>query len=204
MSVETFYDKVDTQGCLAVGATGIVAANMNSDGSVYLCRDMGAGGIAGDFEHTLETSLTAYTGALAFGGIWGLANAKQKYFFGDSSVLYWWNMGGDLVLVLAGDGLFDYSVALSLSTTYYITITRIVPTTIYCVIYSDAARTVVVDTLTPPLADGIDFRYVYTGYNYDTDESGLKMSFTVDNLDLGLWKDTVAEIAPLSGDGRSL
>lgn len=178
------YTEVDTNGWLAVTGDRITATAMQNESAAYVYRDLGVGGITGDFVHQLETTCSAISSDDSWGGVWGLANMVSGYFFGDSNTLNWARVSGTPRLFLTGDGLFDFSVALAYDTPYYVTIERICPTTLRAYIYSDAARTVLVDTLTPPLADGIPFRYLYAAYNYDQNQPTQTISFTVANLEI--------------------
>ena len=201
MSVEIYaYTEVDTNGWLTVAQSLITAASMQNESNAYVYRDMGAGGISGNFVCTLETAVTAVSGSSSFGGVWGYANVAGNYASWDGGAyvdVHWIGTR----LVIEGGALFDLSSALSLSTTYYLTIKR-VGLVVTCYIYSDEDRETLVDSISTTLTVASTYRYAYAAFNYDENQAGRTISYTVENLDIGL--NPAPDITGVSGDGRRL
>jgi len=81
-----------------------------------------------------------------------------------------------------GAGVIDDSINLAWNTTYYLTTDR-AGAVITCKIYSDAARTVLVDTISGACA-ATTCRYAFGCASYDTSTAGKSITFDVYDMDL--------------------
>jgi len=154
-------------------------------------RDLGVGHLV-DFVHEFETKVTEIgtIGDLAF--VYAFANtiddARSWFVDNAEAVQVWWYNpnGSSIKLYLQetdGGWTQDISGALALNTDYYCTLTRS-GATVTLQIYSDAARTTLVDTLTVSIPSAHTYRYVFAAVSYNT-ATAHSATAIIRNLDLG-------------------
>ena len=192
----TTYTEVDPNSRYTATSTKIDVAGLDRSEDAYVYKDYGVNFFAGDFTH----KITAYIGSASQNGgflrmAWGLANAlndvsglrgaAENYL----ECYITKNDASNRTINIAeyyGSNGVDTSINLSLDTPYYLTIVRdeAVGTygTLYCYIYSDSARTTLVDTLTITLRAKVDFRYLYGANSFNNSTSGLAFTGYVENL----------------------
>ena len=190
MAIEdyTTYAEDDPNSRITVATNKIDFAALTRGENAQVTKDKGANHFAGDFEHLVDLYISAHA-TIAQAALWAL-----------------WNAVGSIEECLGGNGIYvhffeavtntyclrmteryggvtynssDYVT--SLSTAYYLTIKR-ASTTLTCKIYSDAARTNLLGTLTLTLHSTEQYQYVYALQSRGT----LTGSITgyVENLDL--------------------
>lgn len=183
---------------ISTTTTRCTATDLDRDDEAYCYDDKGANNFDGDFEHLCDVYITSADN-LGISGIWALANA-----IGASDDLK--SAGESYLQVFCyrdGNGVYNIRLieydypnnytdlyVCSVQTMYYLEIERdeSVGTygTLYCRIYSDAARTNLLDTLSLTLhSSKKDFRYVYgiMSRNYAVSVTQ-EISCYVENLDL--------------------
>lgn len=180
----TDYVEVDPNNYWSQTTTRNTATNLLKSDDSYLYKDYGSGHF-GDFEHLIDFCMTASV-LNGWMGVWALVNAEGSYA----------DMANDVPMVSIGHyadpanrkivlrwkgGESDEYTNLSLDTTYYLTIKRS-GTTLTCKIYSDAARTTLLDTLTVTCGTGT-FQYLEAGFSLDFTGTET-ISAYVENLDL--------------------
>lgn len=171
MAVENFitYTEVDPNSRITVTSTRVTWTDLdrNERGQVY--KDKGVDFFNGAFVHTLTLKITAI-GSGVFMGIWHLRNTVAD-FPGANPTLHLGcslGFGNDFRLTLqsidSGGAVSDFT-ALDFNTNYYLTITRDEALgsfgRVSCKIYTDAARTTLLDTITVDVGVKSDFRYIY-------------------------------------------
>jgi len=184
MALEDFttYTEVDPNARIAVTANRVTWASLQRDEDAYVYIDKTANYFAGNFKINVTHRIT--TGA----------NSGLVYFCTMTNLVDDWkgidDALGDALGVFSHkhdtlttyhigitevDGGASYSstqYTVTVDTDYYLTLTRdeTVGTygTLYLYIYSDVARTTLLDTLTLALHDKIDFRYFYACQSYNS------------------------------------
>jgi len=163
----TTYTEVDPDGVVTVTATKVEVTAMLRGTNSYVYDDKGAGHFSGDFEHLLEGYMSSSSVNYSRWGIWGLSDLTN-YEYDNSNgqevgdfVSLLIKTGGYFVIDIGQDGYatYDRSVTLNKDTVYYLKIKR-VGTTFYCYIYSDSARTTLVDTLSCSVTVR-SYQYIY-------------------------------------------
>jgi hypothetical protein len=195
------YTEVDPNGRFAVAANKITVTGITTNEDAHVYRDMVAkksGYFDGDFTHLVTFQSSNYS-SIAHGWYpWTLANDVDDWkglVDGGKDALtiqVWKTNGADLILYLAelasGTPTVD-TFTWTLGTTYYTTLIRDESVgangTLYLYIYSDAARTTLLDTLSVTLTQKIDFRYIYAANSYNQGEDRSNDGF-IQDLDMGL------------------
>ena len=183
----TTYDAdTDPNERFTVAAAKITITGLLNNEDAYVYADKGASHFGPTFTHDLETKTTASVSGkfIAWavtnfiddfnGGCWAGAGTGLGVFYEQGTKLW----------LLNGDGnLSDSWASATLGTLYYITVERTSETAVVERIYTDAARTVLADTLAVSVTNGQRFQYVYgaQSWNSGTDSS---VSGYVENLDL--------------------
>lgn len=159
----TTYTEVDPGSTLTVAANSVTATNMNRNTATYVYKDFGAD-YFGDFTHESALIATAMAAGSSLAG-WELANIindTQAIYASDGLIVRLFNSAGTILFqmseVQGGVNSTDSYIA-SLSAQYYMRIKR-TGTNLTCQIFSDAARTVLLDTLILTCAT-TKFRYQY-------------------------------------------
>ena len=175
----TAYTKVDPNSHFysVTNLAADFAIFKNED--MYLYKDYTAGYFDGDFTHLVTVNYDSSNDA-SFAGIWGLANDVNDFkgiedIAEDYLVVYLTETAPDYFIYLqecvAGATYSDFG-EINNGTDYFLKIVRneAIGTygTLYCYIYSDEARTVLVDTLTLTLHKKTDFRYIYAVVSYNS------------------------------------
>lgn len=164
-------------------------AYSNEDAWVY--KDKGVDHFT-DFKHDVEIKASAPTGLWRAGLVWGLSNAVQDYQTlkaANEETLWVFArsiMDTDLVLSLIesynGDSYTSTSAVKTPATPYYLTIEK-TGTAATCKIYSDSARTSLIETLQLTLHGDWNWRYVF-GCNTNNDGNDYFITTDIDDLNL--------------------
>lgn len=190
----TTYTEVDPGSDYTVTSTTIDVSGLKRNIDAYVYKDFGAAYFDGDFIHYYEMNAHGATNGIWYN--WGLANIVDDFNGIDSS-------SGDLLAVNiysiypstvqlrecdAGTIYFD-SGTINNDTLYYFTVERdeSVGTygTLYCRIYSDEAKTTLVDTLTVALhSSKKDYQYFYAANSHNSGTTENFASGSSQNYDL--------------------
>ncbi|MGD9496380.1 MAG: hypothetical protein AB7Y46_08715 [Armatimonadota bacterium] len=179
----TYTEYNEVHDPLAVTATLITASDLDREHDHYVYRDFGVGAL-GNLTYELETQVTAGNHSLAFGGIWGIANLVDDWsgWVGSPALFWYWNPYGNGPQVRLQASSQDDSVGLAVSTMYYVRIVR-AGTTCTAYVYSDAARTTLVDSMSVACS-GDAYRYLYAAFNVEANQPVRQISYTVGHLTL--------------------
>jgi hypothetical protein len=198
----TTYTRVAPTTNLTVTANRIVFNDVERQNPALVWADKGAGFFSGDFTHQVEFSITAHE---SNGAIYPWALTNQVRNIGDVTngvyILCYDNAGtGQIYFEEYTDGApadssDGTSLAYSLSTTYYLTITR-VGAVYTCTIRTGSHEGTVVDTLTFT-SSAVAFRYIY-GMSTNLFRSAVAMTGQIDNLNLsaGFTVTTIGNVEP--------
>jgi len=206
----TTFTEVDPNSDLTVTATRITVDTMRRDVSAYVYKDRGVGFFGGDYEHDVDVNCSAATANESEMVVWMLSNVVKDKGNHEAAnddfhlvTLFRWTDGLRIYLQERyGTSTYsDIYVGLSYGVTYYLTIKRdeSIGTygRLYCYIYSDSARTTLIDTLQLDLHEKEDFRYIY-GLASRTSTGTQTISGYVENLRMPLaLTQTVTEILGL-------
>ena len=190
------FTEVDPNSHLTVAENVITFADLVRNEDAWVYYDFGADYFDGDFEYQVEFNISAINSSASV-AVWMLANLIDspkdiEDASGDFFCVFLYRAGeGRRIYLRECDGGTAYSEIYSdfpLATDYYLTIKRDenIGTygTIYCYIYSDADRTILVDTLSIALhTSKKDFRYLY-GLNSNNWGTPYTISGTVSNLNI--------------------
>jgi len=192
----TTYTEVDPNSRLTVTDSKVdVVGLLRNDGDTHVYKDLGIDYINGDYSNLFEVFVSAGdAGGLFINWMlsndiddWnGLESANNPY-----HGLYVTVVNGTIQFILkesvGGVGYQDSSIALALSTLYYITVERKQSVgdygTLYAKIYDDAGRTNLLDTLTVTLHIKQNFRYIFAMNSAYFDNANSITGYT-QNLDL--------------------
>lgn len=167
------FAETDPNSHLTLTASRVTYAGLINNEDAFLYKDFGADHFAGDFEHLVDFKVTsADDGGYVY--IWGLTNSADDIldiqgasgsFLACSLVRTGSDYNFRILEVDSGAGPYYDTFASTVNTAYYLKIKRdeTVGTygTLYCYIYSDSARTNLVDTLEVALhTSKKDFRYL--------------------------------------------
>ena len=204
----TTFTEVDPDAEISVAASVITFTALDRNNDAYVYKDAGAAHFSGNFTHNVDINFSS-VGSSSLTYVWALTNTVDDYkgiddASGDALSLRVYGNLGTPKLILAQlnsgtEGSDSYN-SFALSTDYYITITRDMGVgtygTLYAYIYSDAGRTIPIDTLIETLAADVDFRYVFGLLNYNSSNSGAtyEATGTVSNLDLTEAADSIDSI----------
>jgi hypothetical protein len=182
----TTYTEVDESADITVIANKITVDTMLITANSYVTKSHGANHF-GNFEHKIDVRFTVIS-TTNFTGFWGISNSYYTLLSMDNNNegMHAWiaNVGGDYRIYIKDytNNNIDFYGGLALSTSYYTTIKRD-GTTLTCKIYSDSARTVLLDTLTI-ICTNTTYSNVIPMSGYDNTVNGRTSTYTVDNLDL--------------------
>lgn len=171
----TTFTEVDPGGYIAITSNTITLNNLftaNSTANVY--KDMGDGYYSGDFEFQFSFNIDVIetTGHLPICLLSNTTydqNIERNILEQDGLNCLVYNNAGTRIFVLeehfAGTLYQDAYSSLSEDTDYYVTFKRVESVgtygTIYAYIYSDSARTTLLDTLSVTLHGKVNFRYIH-------------------------------------------
>lgn len=192
----TIYTEVDVDADRIQKTSNHIDIYCIGNEDTYVYKDKGVGHF-GNFKHLIDGACASAVGLGARGPIWVLSNlvddlkgqrtAENKYL-----ALYFYKedpaapISEPIFLEYWDGSTYHYDTSNFdhiYGTMYYFTITRD-GTTLTCKIYSDSARTNLLDTLTLEVTTD-SFRYIYAGCTYDGDVIDTrKMDCDIENLDL--------------------
>ena len=179
----TTFTEVDPGSNYTLTATKMNVNAIDSGANAYTYKDYIADHF-GDFEHLLDIYTGSGTGLHTLGGCWAIGNSYGTVMdyvaSNDAMVVYIYELPHLLYLrdfVVDNLDSFSYSD----NTYYYLTIKR-AGTTLTCKIYSDAARTNLLATLSI-VCTNTKMRYCQGVFNYEWD-TGTSLSYYIENLDL--------------------
>lgn len=181
------YTEVDPDEYLSVFTHGILASAMIKNTAAYVKKDYG-GNHFGDFEHLLEVQLTSIDDG-AIGVMWMLSSNSETNTHNDglanneAIALYFYraDLAYRLTLINFVDDSSDTYGMDAPPNIYYLTIKR-VGTAGTVVIYSDAARTAELDTLTLTVPS-TKYRYLIAVASREAAGTE-KITYIVNRLDL--------------------
>jgi len=193
----TTYEEEDPLGHISKTASRVTVTNISIDEVAYVVKDKGVDHFDGDFEHLIDIRCTARSGENCQYDVWSLGNTKthrigEAETFDVFFIQYGVDPGTLRIGLIERHGNVEYmdisTTLFSNNTTYYLKIKRdeSIGTygRLYCYIYSDAARTSLIETLQLDLHAKTDFRYVFGCRSVDANLSGRAMSGYEENLNL--------------------
>ncbi len=177
----------------------------NEDAFVYL--DKTAGFFAANFDHTFRVNISAADAASStMSAVWMVSNDLREVVAQTDALTLQFTMPGAgprfFLQELVGDAPNNSAVfPIVLGADYYMTVTRDEATgvngTLTCKIYSDAQRTILLDTLTVTLNAKVDFRYIFPIASHNSSLAKKHSGFT-EGLDLDLPDSTFVNTRVLS------
>ena len=198
MALEDFtgYSEVDPNSRISKTATRVTWASLDRNETAYTYKDKTTDYFDGDFTHLLTVNATACAdGAII--AFWALTNDLNDLRTIDNANGSWLSItmfgtGGGVWITLDecdSGSVFEDSYVASKNTPYYLKVVRdeSVGTygTLYCYIYSDPARTTLVDTLTLTLhTSKKDFRYIHAVNTFNASTTPFLGSGYTENLNL--------------------
>jgi len=180
----TTYNEVDPNNRFTIGINNIDVTGIQRGDNCYVYKDFGANKF-GDFTHYVSVTTPSAYVENAWGMIWGMSNGSFTYEKQSNNTdgfnVALWGSGSQIRLVLNNmvAGTNTYYVA-SANTTYYLDIRRS-GTSLTCAIYSDAARTVLLTTLTLVVTT-VTYRYAIAAGSRQR-AGGDAWSYTIFDLD---------------------
>lgn len=168
----TTYTEVDPSSQLAVTSATATATALSRNTSTYLYKDFGAAYFAGDFSFDFECKIVDFSANYAGCLTMALNNAVQDYQAAYNAAGY---VQGVYVAYSSGCQIFLHELhagsqynsgtfGATANTNYYMTFRRNASAgtfgTLYLDIYSDAARTALITTLSLVLHSNTSFRYL--------------------------------------------
>ena len=191
MAIEDFtiYTEVDPNGKLTVISSKADAVNADDDEDVYLYKDFGADyfdDLDIDFDiYISSASLPSARGGMAVANTLGVMAGFATTDI--SAFAYYDDVVGARIYLRRGFTVILDWWAASLNTLYYCTLERTAGgDTVTLEIYSDAVRTVLVDTLSVAGFGAVKLRYLYGFVNANSGVSGRDFDGYVQNMDLHL------------------
>ncbi len=210
MAIEDFgtYTEVDPNSRVTVATRRVTHTALDRNETAYVYKDKGAAFFSGDFVQLITVFMTALSnGSVVFA--WGVANTLNDFRTIKDASGNWLGIslvgtGAGVVptIVLGendGGSVFTDSFPGSLATPYYLKIVRDESVgsfgTLSCFIYTDAARTTLVDTLTITLhTSKKDFRYVYAVSSDNLPATPITGSGYSENLEISTSLSTALQV----------
>jgi hypothetical protein len=203
----TTLTKLDPNSRFVVAANKVTINGLTRNEDARLNKDYGAGFLTGDFIH-YHSSLTngsSTNSSVCYVWLWSNDDDDARWILTNSECL---NLGlvksGASVNIQlqefsGGGGTALDSFGGSLGVQYWYVIERI-GNTITCEAYTDAARTVIVDTLSITQTSAWVFRYGYAINNFN---DGLTNGFNgfIEDLDFGIADEVAGNINRKLGRG---
>jgi len=175
----TTYTEFDPDGCLTVAPTIITAVDLDRNNTAYLYKDFGIDHFNAAWQHELKTTCDyrlLKTAPWTLAGIWAVANTIEdqrawQLATAEAISLYWRHDGSNILLVLRDwktthNDNHNYGNARVIFTSYPI-LERTSETALEARLYSDAARTVLTDTLAIAITSGDRHRYAFPMVSFD-------------------------------------
>lgn len=177
------YIEVDLDGELVVAANQITFTAMDKQGNdTYVYKDFGANYFAADFEFQFELNVTAASAAAAMIGFCGISNTLDDARAWDNA-----NNEAYAIMITPDAGLVDCAVQIYcfndskisgrvsadplIGTNYYYTFKRVESVgpngTLYCYIYTDAARTLLHGSCSIQPNNKLDLRWLFPIVKYN-------------------------------------
>ena len=182
----TLYTEVDADGTITVIAQQITYAPVDMDIDSYVYDDKGVG-YFGDYEHNVDCIKDASTVHGSSVGVWGVSNSVDDFHNwseGQQCQMNWNGVSSKVYFHLKDKGNANNdSWLLGLQNTRYYLVPKRVGTTATIKIYTDAAHTVLVDTLTIT-SQNTTYRYIYAGGSVNTGATAHDFYARVYNLNL--------------------
>jgi hypothetical protein len=204
----TTYAEVDPNSHLSVSSSRVTVSGLIRNETAYVAKDKGASYFSGDFTHKVDVNCSSVSGAFAQNSVWSLSEglgSLQDMIDGsyDSLFLGFIFASSKIQVTIYefyGGSLYqDQYIGAAPPVTYYLTIQR-TGTALTVKIYSDAARTTLLDTLSLELHAAVAYQYVYA--TQSRDEAGTEAwSGYVENLVFVVFHTvTISETLGLSDD----
>jgi hypothetical protein len=196
----TSYDEVDPNGHMSITPTVVTVADLGRNETARVFTDKGVDHFDGDFEHLVDVNVAATSDTGAIVHIVDMANEVKDQFD-----LHFDNTTDIISIQMYKPNATTMRIALKEKnsgnanqwidtytgaddTDFYLKIVRDDDFStfgiLFCYIYSDTERTVLIDTLSLFLHKKMDLRYLYAVNTYN-DGNAAAMDMTVSNLDIG-------------------
>ena len=194
------FVEVDSHDRLEITTNTIAFTNLQINEQAYAYKDYGISGplnrpyFSKNFNQYIDVKITA-AASIQYLAVWMLSNQVEDLAYHRQYEKYL-----AIVVVRSGNVLYleleegvggSYntdSYVMALNTTYYLRIVRDETVgaygTIYCYIYSDSNRTILLDTLQFALSSFENFRNLYGINSYGSSTSTYKISGTISNLQI--------------------
>lgn len=193
----TAYTEVDPSGMLSEAASALTVTGLTRNVAAYLYKDFTAGHFTGNFTHNFEIKITGVGANYANVPAMALNNTLSEYnavYTGSGNIQAIWlssvptNVPNINLHELCAGAQYNSAVFTpSLNTTYYCTFRRNTAVgtygTLYLDIYSDAAHTSLITTLSLALHSTVAFRYLYPVQSVNTGSTSA-LSAVIQNLSL--------------------
>lgn len=192
MAVEDFttYTEVDTNAKLTVTSARATGVDVDRDEDVYLYKDFGAAyfnALNITFELLVNATSTPAGGSSPVGSIaiTNTVNDISAFATTDISAIIGEEGVGAKIWLQRGAGVASDVYICSLDTIYYCLLERASGNdTVTLKIYSDAARTTLLDTLTVIGYGTTTYRYLFGFVNWNNGQAGADFDGYVENLNL--------------------
>lgn len=187
------YTELDPNSRITITNSKVSRAGLSRGETAYVYKDFGVDYFNGSFEQRFNIQLTSYNagGLTVFWQMTSDVNNFKWLSDNTKSNLALYTFGNALRLY-ERDGANEYndSYTITTGTNYYVSIVRDESTgtygTLYAYIYSNSARTTLLDTLSLTLhSSKKDFRYLYACNTYNDAEAGDTTTGFTENLIIG-------------------
>ncbi len=211
MAIEDFgtYTEVDPNSRITVATRRVAWTDLARNESAYVYFDKTADFFDGDFVHEITVNITSGDQSSSlFSALWMLANSVASYddirTNGQALALAFFYSGSTPTLRLIESENNSHpessTFTITLGTPYYLKIVRDESAgangTLYCYIYTDAARTTLTATLSRTLTVNRDFRYIYSIASYNTSNANKHTGYT-ENLEIFTSLSTALKVTTL-------
>jgi len=204
------YTEVDVNNKLTVTTPKALAADADADEDVYLYKDMGVAYFnLLDIDFEIYCASTSETNARAGIAISNTVSTIKGFATTDISAIFQRDASEGSIKLLRGDTVANDSYTASDDTIYYCTLKRAEGSdTVRLKIYSDSARTTLVDTLSVSGFSTTTYRYIYGFVNYNTTTANRNFDGYVQNLNTkevsGYLADYTNRLYCISTDGNTV
>jgi hypothetical protein len=184
----TTYTEVDPNSHISLTGKYHIGAVMYRNEDARLYKDKGVGHFS-NFTHLVDAKITAASASGGIGPCWGLTNEIDDYqalYLNNKTCIFifFFRFLNAYYLYLqenySHNAYQDNMINITLNTPYYLKIEKS-GTALTCKIYSDSARTNLLDTLNLTLHANHSLRYVFP-VNTVNDSSNISATIEVDNL----------------------
>ena len=164
----TTYTENDPNSDITVTSSRATVDTIRRDVSAYVYKDKGTGYFSGNFEHLTTVKCTASDpdGCFNFWSLWNAIGGEDALRPSNNGIeiMFYRSTGGSTYYILMrewyGNVNYDSYYTINVGTAYYLKIAR-TGSTLTTKIYSDAARTSLLATLTLNLHQTAAYRYIY-------------------------------------------